>query len=765
MASEFQLPPMSALPQEQDQEGGLRLGRFVAALKRHVLLIAGITTLTASAAVFEAVTDTPVYQSGFELLTPPVTLETQIISTLNPDALSNQTDLVGVAVDETKLKILTSPRVMEPIVEELQKKYPNITYKNLVGNLKITPDSTGNTLTVQYKSINSEQVTDVLEIVSETYLRYSLEDRQNDIYRGIDFVDEQLPIARQRVEELEEELEVLRQQANLIDPLLQGEQLSEQTAKFVAEQLDLRVQIEQFQELYQSLQQELASGGELAASSALLENDRYQALLNQLLEIDSQLAQELTLYLEDSPEIEVLEERRENLQPLLEREGIRVQEQVASQIRELLDRDQALSKTISTLNQRTKQLSTVAREYNSIQRELEIATTNLNQLLTKREALRIDAAQRQTPWELLTPPADPQASSASAKRNLVLGTVLGLLLGSGAAILVDRKSGKVYTVEELKETAHLPLLATIPYNKLLQNEQSLSISMNQFASIGLDLDVFPSAAHSHDYQQQEHTSSPFFEAFRILSTNIRLSNPDNPIKAFTISSAIPNAGKSTISFHLAHAAAAMGQRVLLVDADLRRPTLHRLCNIPNSKGISNYVTGDYTLEDTIVDLPIHENLFLLPSGPVPPDSLKILSARKIENLFQHIYEWFDLVIFDTPPLLGFADSYMITAKTQGMLLAFKLGQVKFSQIEAALDELRIANVPLIGMVANGAKQDKIHSYGYYQYYQQSIEDIYLPLEDEYHKLKIDEKRDLKSSTLNPLTKKISRFTKYFNKKS
>ncbi len=755
---------MGTLPQEQEQEGGLRLDRFVAALKRHVLLIAGITTLTASAAVLKAVTDTPVYQAGFELLTPPVTLETQIISTLNPDALSNQTDVVGVAVDETKLKILTSPRVMEPIVGELQDNYPNLTYRNLVSNLKITPDQTGNTLTVQYKSVNSRQVIDVLEVISEAYLRYSLEDRQNDIYRGIDFVDEQMPIARQRVEELEEELEVLRQQANLIDPLLQGEQLSEQTAKFVAEQLDLRVQIEQLQELYQSLQQELASGGELAASSALLENERYQALLNQLLEIDSQLAQELTLYLEDSPEIEVLEERRRNVQPLLEREGIRVQEQVASQIRELLDRDQALSETISTLNQSTKQLSTVAREYNSIQRELEIATTNLNQLLTKREALRIDAAQRQTPWELLTPPTDPQASSASAKQNLVLGTILGLLLGSGIAILVDRKSGKVHTVEELKETARIPLLATIPYNKLLLSEQSLSVSMNQFASIGLDFDVF-SAAHAHTNQQQEHAALPFFESFRMLSTNIRLSNPDHPVKAFTISSAIPNAGKSTISFHLAYAAAAMGQRVLLVDTDLRRPTLHHLCNRSNLKGISNYVTGDYTLEDTIVDLPIHENLFLLPSGPVPPDPIKILAARKMEDLFQYIYECFDLVIFDTPPLLGFADSYIIAAKTQGILLAFKLGQIKFSQIEAVLDELRIANVPIIGMVANGARQEKSHSYSYYQYYHQPVEDVHLLADDEYHELEVDEKRDVEQSILNPLTKRLSKVANHFNKKN
>ncbi|MEO0987762.1 MAG: polysaccharide biosynthesis tyrosine autokinase [Cyanobacteria bacterium J06639_14] len=713
MASELQLPPAGTLPQEQDQEGGLQLGRLVSALKRHVLLIAGVTTLTASAAVLKAVTDTTIYQSSFELLTPAATLETQIISTLNPDALSNQSEVVDVGVDDTRLKILKSPRVMEPIIEELQNSHPEINYRKVVGNLGIKPDETGNTLIVQYQSDDPEQVTDVLEAIAAAYLRYSLEDRQNDIYRGIDFVDEQLPLVRDRVEELEEALESLRQQSNLIDPLLQGEQLSEQIAKFTAEQLDLRVQIRQTQKLYQNLQQEIAEGGEFAATSALLESDRYQSLINQMLEIDSQLADELTLYLEDSPEIEVIQERRENLEPLLEREGIRVQEQLENYIRELQDLDQALSTAIEILNQQIQDLSTTAREYNSIQRELEVATTNLNQFLTKREALRIDAAQRQTPWEILTPVAEPIASSASAKRNLVLGTVLGLLVGSGAAILVDRLRGKIHTVRELKEVVPVPLLGTIPYEKLLEDGQSLIPFISQLGQLGLNLNLFSSEPNTLG---SEPISSPFLESFRILSTNIKLLRPDEPIKTLAISSAIPNMGKSTISFYLAHAVAATGQKVLLVDTDLRRPTIHNLCNLTNEKGLSNYASNEFDLEDVLTNLPTEPNLYVLPSGPIPPEPIKILSAQRVKDLFNRIQAEFDLVIFDTPPILGFADALLVSAQTQGILLTATLGQIKFSQLQSTLDDLSIAKVPILGMVANASKQESETSYGYYQHY-------------------------------------------------
>lgn len=446
MASE-NIPISSQLLPEPDSEGGLQLDRFVATLRRRALLILGVTVLTIGAAVIKSANEKPIYEAKFELLTPPVTLETEIISTINPNALSSQSEAVGIGeLDDTKLKILTSPRVMEPIVEELRKTYSNISYRAVRRNLNITPNDQGKTLTVKYKSSDPGKVVDVLDAISAAYLRYSLEDRQSDITRGVDFVDEQLPAVRLRVTELEAELETLRQNANLIDPLLQGQQLSEQMAKFTSEQLELRVLIEETVRLYQDVQQELAQGSELASASALTQSPRYQSLLDQLLEIDSQLADDLTLYLEDSPEIAVTVERRDNIQPLLELEGIRVREQVGSLIRELETRDAALSRSISTLDNRIKQLSTIAREYNTIQRDLDIAASNLNEFLTKREALRIDAAQRQTPWEILIPHEYPQAAKANTGLNILLGGIVGLMMGSVLAVIAEKMSDKIGSV-------------------------------------------------------------------------------------------------------------------------------------------------------------------------------------------------------------------------------------------------------------------------------------------------------------------------------
>ncbi|MEM6598538.1 MAG: polysaccharide biosynthesis tyrosine autokinase, partial [Cyanobacteria bacterium P01_C01_bin.69] len=604
--------------------------------------------------------------------------------------------------------------------------YPKINYGKLKSTLTITSNDKGKTLTVKYRSQDPEMVVRVLDVVSAAYLRYSLEDRQSDIDRGVEFVSEQLPAVRERVDDLEAQLESLRQESNLIDPLQQGEQLSAQMARFTSEKLELGVQIEQTMQLYEDLQQELSLGSELATSSALLESSRYQGLLNQLLELDSQLANDLTLYLENSPEIAVTAERRDNIQPLLQAEGFRVQEQVGSFIRELDARDQALSQSIDTLDTRIKRLSSVAREYNTIQRDLEIASNNLNEFLTKREALRIDAAQRQTPWEILTPHEYPQAPKTNTSLNLLLGSLLGIFLGSALAITVERLGNKIYTVKELKQASRIPVLGTIPYSPRLTQEVSIVLPIHEIYD-----QTRTQGKPTHKGDTLKTQSRHFLESFKRLATNVKLSNLDNKIKALTVSSALPNEGKSSVSFYLAHASAAIGQRTLLVDTDLKHPTLHKICNVVNEKGLSNYLAGDTQLEESILNLTADENLFFMPSGTAPPDSAKVLSSQQMEDFYQQIDGAFDLIIFDTPPLLSFSDAFVVAKKTQGVLLTARLGQLKFTQLDTVLDDLYLAKVPTIGIVANGSKEEDDSTYGYYQHYQEEFlePEPFTPLEE------------------------------------
>jgi polysaccharide biosynthesis transport protein len=696
-----------ALP---DQEGGLQLGQVLGALRRQTPLIIGITTLMVAVAALKDRTATPVYQAGFEILTEPVTVESEVLSSLPETLSSRQQDrTTETTLDATKIRVLRSPEVLAPVVAQLKNRYPDLDYEALVKNLtiKVDPDSES-ILQVSYSHPDEKLVHTVLELLSKAYLKYSIDDRQQDIRQGVKFVDDQIPVLESQVAKRQDQLQQFRQKYNLIDPDAQAELLSKQVGDFKQELVKTQTQLNQTKLLSQQLGSELSKSSlEQAGTSPLVASPRYQKLLDQLLEVDSQLAQDSTLYLERSPELSILLQQRRNLLPLLQREGIRVKQQVTSQIQELQDQEQSLNKSVVGLNQQIKQLSTITREYTDIQRELQIATDNLTQFLAKREGLRIDASQRQVPWRLLTAPSEPLPNSTSTKRTLALGGMLGLLLGIGAALAVDKLKSVLHTTKEVKDLVNLPILGVIPNHKLIDK-------LDEFISASILPTPVYKAKLVNDPGLHQAMFLPFLEAFRLLTVNIRLISPDRPLRTLTISSPTPASGKTTVALYLAQAAAAMGQRVLLVDADLRRPSLQRRLNLSQAKGLTDVIAADLKYEQAIQKIPWENNLFFLPAGSIPPESTRILASKAMQQVVEKSRAEFDLVIYDVPPLLGFADAHLLSGQTDGILLVTRLGQLKRSLLEQTLENLKIASVPILGVVVNDSKEKLPDSYRYYK---------------------------------------------------
>ncbi|MDY7021907.1 MAG: polysaccharide biosynthesis tyrosine autokinase [Cyanobacteriota bacterium] len=696
-------------PMEDDDEGGLELGQVVGAIRRRILLIIGFTIAVASAAVYKAVTDTPVYQSQFEILTEPVTIETQVISATNPETLSSREEIVAVNADPVKLKLLESPKVLDPVVEKLQDQYPGITYNIVVRSLSVRAVGT-DLLVVGYRSSNPNLVESVLALVTEAFLDYSLEVRQTDIIKGIEFVEEQLPVLRDRVQNQQERLQALRQKYNLVDPQTTGQQLAAQISGIEQQRLSVQLELRQAQAMYANLQQQLVnSPTETATASVLTQSPRYQALLSQVRAIDNEIAKGSVLYLEESPEIQVLQEQRSRLLPLLRQEGEQVARDLGNRIQELESRYQILTNTLERFNQQVKQLSVINREYGDIQRELSIATENLNQFLSKREAFRIDVAQRERPWQLLTPAPEPKPSSASVKLNFALGSVLGMLLGVGAALAIDKFSNILYTPKEVKDITKLPLLGIIPLDKTLKDRNSMADMSNVF------LQTVPNELSLEAPNPSQPLVPIFYEAFRSLYTNIRLLSPDAPIRSLVISSAMLGEGKSTVAIYLAQAAAEQGRRVLLVDTDLRQPNLHSFLGLANMQGLTDVISSDLDFNHVIQQSPQENNLFVLTAGSTPPDPIRVLASQKMLDLMSQLRSAFDLIVYDTPPLTGLADAFLLASETNGLVLVSSLGQVKRSALESALDQLRDRShfsTPVLGLVANRSKDVSLQTYSY-----------------------------------------------------
>jgi polysaccharide biosynthesis transport protein len=712
-------------------EGGLNLGQIGGALRRRLPVIAGVTTVVTSLALLKALTSTPTYQANFEILTKPVTVESQVISSV-PQSLSSKEGQQAApekGLDQTKLKLLRSPRMLEPIAKSLKYKYPDLTYEEIFSRLVVTPLPNSEILTVTYQDKDRDKVKSILKLVSDAYLSYSLEERLADVQQGIEFVDTQLPLLQDRVSEIQDRLQRFRQEYSLIDPESSSKELAAQTSSVGQQRVENQIKLSEARALSADLGQQLAERAqtdESVASSAVKDNPRYQALMNQILAVESDIAKQSVKYTDEAPNLQALREQQDSLEPLARREGDRAQAEVESRIRELEARDRILLQTQNQLNQRVKQLSVTSRQYADIQQGLKIATENLNQFLTKREALRIDAGQRKTPWQILTSPTEPIPSSADVKKTAVLGGILGLLLGVAAAILLDRLSNVLHTPEEIKETSKLPMLGVIPFNSELEVLESETL-LDKLTSIS-DVVGFVQqmsqklSARSGDSLHQ-YASSPFLESFRSLYANIRLLNSDTRLRSIVISSSTPGEGKSTISIYLAQAAAALGQRVLLVDTDLRLPQLHHRLGLNNSYGLSNVIATDLPYDRMIQQSLAESNLYVLTAGSVPPDPTKLLSSQKMQLLMEQFKNSYDLVIYDTPPLLGLADTKLISSRTDGIVMVVSLNKTKSAVLSQALDGLKQFSVSVIGIVANGSKDHKAtHHDPYHRYYNPDADD-------------------------------------------
>jgi len=206
--------------------------------------------------------------------------------------------------------------------------------------------------------------------------------------------------------------------------------------------------------------------------------------------------------------------------------------------------------------------------------------------------------------------------------------------------------------------------------------------------------------------------SPVSEQYRTIRTNILFSAVDDDLKTLMFTSTAPGEGKTTTAANIAVVFAQQGKKVLLVDADLRKPTIHYTFNLMNIHGLTSVLTKRCTLEEAIEDGGV-ENLYVLTSGPIPPNPAEMLSSKAFEKFFETVKEQFDLVIFDTPPILAVTDGQIIANKCDGTILVVSAGKTEKLAAKKAKELLLNAKGRLLGAILNNKKQDQTHYYYYH----------------------------------------------------
>ncbi|MFJ8064775.1 CpsD/CapB family tyrosine-protein kinase [Psychrobacillus sp. NPDC096426] len=210
-----------------------------------------------------------------------------------------------------------------------------------------------------------------------------------------------------------------------------------------------------------------------------------------------------------------------------------------------------------------------------------------------------------------------------------------------------------------------------------------------------------------------NTRSIVSEQFRTLRTNINFSMPDKELKTFLVTSSSPGEGKSTVAANTAVVFAQEGKKVLLVDTDMRKPTVHYTFHLTNTLGTSNLLTRQATVEEVVKTSEI-ENLDIITCGPIPPNPAELLSSQTMNNVIGEMKESYDIIIFDAPPVLSVADAQILSNKCEGTILVMNTGETEKGGVIKAKEALVSSQANIIGVVLNNFQLQKDHYY--YQYY-------------------------------------------------
>jgi polysaccharide biosynthesis transport protein len=687
-------------PWSEGQGDEWNFGEFIGLLRRRALVIAGVATVVMAISVNMTLKQKPEYEGNFRLLVEPVNDDTKVVDVIkDSNATTSSLDY------ESQIQVLKSPELMGSIVKQLQRSYPEMDYGYILNSLTISRLGETKIIEVRYRNQDPDKIKVVLDKIAKDYLNYSLEKRQTKLRQGIKFVEEQQPFIQKRVDQYQKDLQIFRQKYDFIDPDAQAQQIAGQVNNLAGQRLIVDQQLAQTRANLASLK---GQDGELAA---LNDASVYQQLIVQVRQLESQIAAESARFQEDNPAIQTLKEKRDNLLPLLRQEAQRFMDvkvaQVATQVNTLEVQSQELAKAEQKLELKRKQLPILARQYTEMQRRLQVATESLNRFLATRETLQIQIAQTELPWQLIQAPNRPEGPvSSDVKRSLITGLLGSLALGIGIAMLIEKVDKTYHTVPALKEKIQLPLLGTIPFEKQIPSEQYRSTSQKtSIVRVPDSLRMSIPGLVTIPDQDYSSYSAKFLEALRVLYTNIQLLSSDRPIRSIIISSAMSGDGKSTVAFHLAQIATAMGQRVLLVDANLRQPTIHTLSNLNNQWGLSNLISTNLPPEEAIRQMPSMNELSVITSGPIPPDPTKLLSSEKMKRLMEDFHHTFDLVIYDTPLLVGLADASLLAPHANGILLVVKIDKTDSSVLKRALDSLKLSRINVLGIVGNGHKNN------------------------------------------------------------
>ncbi|WP_071189225.1 polysaccharide biosynthesis tyrosine autokinase [Trichormus sp. NMC-1] len=687
--------------------------------------ILGVSCAVMSVTSLLAVITKPMYQSSMQIMVSSDLDEASGSIKKQENAKAELITPNFSSVEYThQMKLMLSSKLVQKAVDLLRSDYPNITIENIKGKndsgnqgaLQITPleglsesnQVVNQVFVISFKDPDPVKTKRVLQALQKVYQDNNSEQKKQRLNQALAFVNNRLPKLQKDVIASEKKLELFRQKHNLVDPSVQSKILLESLADIQKQRQTTRSKFEAVQAQYNTLDQKIASSTQNAqVSASMSRSNSYQALLDEVKKTELNLAQERLRYTDNSPIVIKLKQKRQIQIALLQQEvkekatktsratenllGIDPKlvnelQQLQKTALELIRNENNLAKSEQQIRWQLSTYPSIIAEYNRLLADVTFQRRTLEQLLQVQQSLGMKIAQGGFDWQVLEEP-DLGIYIGNRKWLLIIaGVLIGPILGAAAALIWEVFNKAIFSAQDLQKLTNIRLLGSV--SKL--GKPSLKNRLQRIFRRGRQNSA-PSTVENNDKLSSHETLDMIYQ-------NIQIFKNPLPFKSLMLTSAVPGEGKTTLALGLGASAAHMHQRVLVIDANLRSPSLHKILEISNDWGLSLLLVDDIKTQAHNYIQPIHPSVDILTAGPTPEDVVNLLSSGRMKELIESFEQIYDLVLIDAPSVLDSIDARIIASVCNGIVIVGRIGQLTPQELMQATEILSQLN--LIGIVAN-----------------------------------------------------------------
>jgi succinoglycan biosynthesis transport protein ExoP len=595
----------------------------------------------------------------------------------------------------------------------------------VLGGLSIAPIEETRLVYVSYVSPHAALSADIVNALVEEFVSFSVETRYEATKQTSEFLTEQVALLREDLKHKEEDLQKYGQEKDLL-------YLSDNESSVVDKFADVNTalttaQIERYTK--ESVYREL-KGLSVDALPESVSNPTIQALKTTYSQVKSDYEEKGQIYRPDYPEMVKLKARLDATKNTLRGEIRKAVDAAEADYRAALKKESSLQGLLDEQRGDVTRMNKNAIFYHTLRTEVENMRTLLSTLVAKQNEIQVSSqlgGLRTSNIKVVDRalvPASPFAPNV--RRNLLMALLLGLFGGLALVFAVEYLDNTVKGPEDVEKLVDLPSLGIIPFLSA-EGLKRKSDPYGSYRSYGADGEKpGETVPEVREIELINHLYPKFSiaEDYRTIRMSILFSHADSAPKTIAFTSTLPQEGKTATVSNLAVSFAQLEGKVLLIDADLRKPRLHKVFNVRNVNGLSSFLTGKNTF-DEVVQKTCIDNIWTVPSGPHPPNPAELLNSKRMKELLAQAKDRFNIVLLDTPPVLAVIDPVIVSSLVDSTVFVVRAGKTTRRPLLRAIEEIRKSKADIIGVVFNEVKIGRrgigTPFYHYYQYEYESSE--------------------------------------------